>query len=189
MVAIVFPIGCSSARYGHLKNLPSPLSSTVVGPGDVFTINVVGEKDLPLEYRVQPDGTIDFPYIGRLLVSGLQPQEIVDLIKEKLKENKILTSPQVSLFVKQYNSKRVSVIGQVVRPGNIPWIEGMKIVDALSQAGWFTPLADSSRVIITRLTEKGTVTVVISVDAITDGAQTDIPLQAGDTIKVIARPF
>jgi polysaccharide export outer membrane protein len=164
------------------------VQSTVVGPGDVFDLSVVGEKDIPKEYRVQPDGTIRFPYLGPIKVAGLEPQQIEELVRTRLMEEKILVSPQVTLFVKQYNSKRVSVIGAVNKPGSLPWTEGMKIVDALSQAGWFTALADSDHVILTRLVSRGkTVTALISVDAITDGQQQDVPLQAGDTIKVEQR--
>jgi polysaccharide export outer membrane protein len=161
-----------------------------VGPGDVFEVFVVGESGLPKEYRVQPDGSIDFPYVSRLQVEGLEPQDIVSLLKTKLVENKILVDPQVSLIVKQYNSKKVSIIGQVAKPGSINWTEGMKLVDAISQSGWFTNIADSNHVILTRhVSREKTVTAVVSVDAITDGAQADIPLQAGDTIKVDSRAF
>jgi polysaccharide export outer membrane protein len=183
-------VGCGGPRPGPPKNLPPPSESTTVGPGDVFSIIVVGEKELPSDYRVQPDGTIDFPYIGRLTVAGLEPQQIVDLVKKRLQEEKILMDPQLTMIVKQYNSKKVSIIGQVAKPGSVPWTEGMKLVDAISQAGWFTAIADSNHVILTRqVGPDKTVTAVISVDAITDGQQADIPLQAGDTIKVEARVF
>jgi len=189
IVAIVlFSIGCRGARPGPPKNLPSPVLSTVVGPGDLFDVTVLGEKDIPKEYRVQPDGTIRFPYLGPIKVAGLEPQQIEELLRTRLMEEKILVSPQVTLIVKQYNSKKVSVIGAVNKPGNLPWTEGMKLVDALSQAGWFTALADSDHVILTRLVGRGkSVTALISVDAITDGQQQDVPLQAGDTIKVEQR--
>jgi polysaccharide export outer membrane protein len=187
---LVSLVACRGSRPGPPKNLPAPTPSTTVGPGDVFEVFVVGETNLPKEYRVQPDGSIDFPYLERLHVSGLEPQEIVQTIKAKLVEKKILSDPQVSLIVKQYNSKKVSIIGQVAKPGSIPWTEGMKLVDAISLSGWFTNIADSNHVILTRNVASGkTVTVVVSVDAITDGAQGDIPLQAGDTIKVEARVF
>jgi polysaccharide export outer membrane protein len=179
--------GCGRTRPGPPK-LPTPVQSTVVGPGDVFDLSVVGEKDIPKEYRVQPDGTIRFPYLGPVKVAGLEPQQIEELVRTKLIEEKILVSPQITVFVKQYNSKRVSVIGAVNKPGSLPWTEGMKLVDALSQAGWFTPLGDSDHVILTRLVGRGkSVTALISVDAITDGQQQDVPLQAGDTIKVEQR--
>jgi protein involved in polysaccharide export with SLBB domain len=191
LAVVVFgTVGCRGSRPPAPTNLPAATPSTTVGPGDVFEVYVLGETNLPKEYRVQPDGTIDFPYLDRLSVSGLEPQDIVNILKTKLVEKKILTTPQVSLVVKQYNSKKISVIGQVARPGIIAWTEGMKLVDAISLSGWFTNIADSNHIILTRHVAKDkTVTVTVSVDAITDGAQTDIPLQAGDTIKVESRVF
>lgn len=161
-----------------------------MGPGDVFEISVVGEKDLPKEYKINADGTLDFPYIPRVDVSGLEPQQVGDLLKKKLVEAKILTDPQVNILVKTYASKKVSVIGQVNKPGSVPWTDGIKLVDVIVQSGGFTSIADSKHVILTRQTAKDkSVTVAISVDAITDGDQPDIPLQAGDTIKIEARVF
>jgi protein involved in polysaccharide export with SLBB domain len=182
-------LGCARSHPGP-PHLPVPTLSTVVGPGDLFEVSVLGEKDLPKEYRVQPDGTVDFPYVDRLKVAGLEPQQIEELIKHSLEEKKILIDPQVTLVVKQYNSKKVSVVGAVQRPGSLSWSEGMKLVDAISQSGGLTALADGDRVHITRLVEGGKqVTATVSIDDITDGKQGDIPLQAGDTIKVEQRVF
>jgi polysaccharide export outer membrane protein len=156
----------------------------------VFEVSVLGEKDLPKEYRVQPDGSIGFPYIDRIEVAGLEPQQIEELIKKQLVEKKILVDPQVTLVVKQYNSKKVSVIGSVQKPGSLPWTEGMKLVEAISLAGGFTQLADANHVFLTRtVSASKTVTAVVSVDDISEGKAADIPLQAGDTIKVETRVF
>ena len=93
------------------------------------------KRILVKEYRVQPDGSVDFPYLDRVVVRDLEPQQIEERIKSELIERKILTNPQVTLVVKQYNSKKVSVIGAVQKPGSLPWTEGMKLIDAISQAG------------------------------------------------------
>jgi len=189
-MALVATTACTGSRPPPPTNLPAPTPSTTIGQGDLFNISIVGEKELPGEFRVQPDGTVDFPYVGRTMVAGLEPQQIVDTLKKKLVEAKILMNPQISLIVKEYNSKRVSVIGQVTKPGNVPFVEGMKLVDALSSAGWFTSIADSNHVILTRpVSPQKTITAIVSVDAITDGQQADVPLQANDTIKVEARVF
>jgi protein involved in polysaccharide export with SLBB domain len=185
LVSLVVFFACSGPRPGPPKNLPAPVLSTVVGPGDVFEVSVLGEKDLQKEYRVQPDGTIDFPYLDRIKVAGLEPQQIEELLKQKFVEKKILQDPQITLMMKMYGSKKVSVLGAVQKPGSLPWTEGMKLVDAISLAGGFTALADSNHVILTRAVDQArTIKATVSVDAITDGAQSDIPLQAGDTIKV-----
>ena len=180
---------CGRARPG-VASLPAPSLSTVVGPGDVFEVYVLGEREIPKEFRIQPDGTIDFPYLDRVTVAGLEPQQIEELLKKELVERHILVSPQVTLIVKQYNSKKVSVVGAVQKPGSLPWTEGMKLIDAISLAGGLTSLADGDHVRITRNVEASrTVTATVSVDDITDGKLQDIPLQAGDTIKVDQRVF
>jgi protein involved in polysaccharide export with SLBB domain len=182
-------VGCGRAHPGP-PNLPAPSQSTVVGPGDLFEVSVVGEKDIPKVFRIQPDGTIDFPYIDRLMVAGLEPQQIEEAIKKALVDRKILSDPQVTLVVTQYNSKKVSIVGSVQKPGSLPWTEGMKLVDAISLAGGLTSLADGDHVLITRVIPGNrTVTAAVSVDDITDGRLSDVPLQAGDTIKVGQRVF
>src|SRR5258708_11893807 len=166
---VVSSLGCSRSHSGP-PNLPAPRQSTEVGPGDLFEVSVLGEKDLPKEYRIQPDGTIDFPYLDRLKVAGLEPQQIEDLIKQELVGKKILENPQVTLVVKQYNSKKVIVVGAEQKPGSLPWTEGMKLVDAISLAGGLTSLADGDHVRITRLVSNAkTVTATRSVVDITDG--------------------
>ena len=189
LAAAALVLGCSRSHPGP-PNLPPPSQSTTVGPGDVFEVSVLGEKDLPKEYRVQPDGSVDFPYLDRLTVGGLEPQQIEDLIKSEFVAKKILVDPQVTLVVKQYNSKKVSVIGSVQKPGSLPWTEGMKLVDAISLAGGFTSIADADHVRLTRVVGPNkTVTATVSVDDITDGKLPDVPLQAGDTVKVDQRVF
>jgi polysaccharide biosynthesis/export protein VpsN len=189
LVLGVLLVACSRSHPGP-PNLPTPTPSTTVGPGDVFEVSVLGEKDLPKEFRIQPDGSVDFPYVDRLKVAGLEPQQIEELIKTQLVEKKILVQPQVTLVVKQYNSKKISVIGAVQKPGSLPWSEGIKLVEAISLSGGFSSLADADHVRITRLVGGGkTVTATVSVDDITDGKMSDLPLQAGDTIKVDQRVF
>lgn len=187
--AIAQSVACSRTHSGA-PNLPPPQQSTRIGPGDLFKVSVLGEKDLPAEYRVQPDGTVDFPYLDRLAVAGLEPQQIADLIKKGLVDKKILVDPQLTLVVTQYNSKKISIVGAVNKPGNLPWTEGMKLVDAISLSGGLTSIADGDHVRITRLVGPNkTVTATVSVDDITDGKLGDVPLQAGDTIKVDQRVF
>src|ERR1700689_545992 len=76
-------LGCARQHPGP-PNLPVPTPSTTVGPGDMFEVSVLGEKDLPKEYRGQPGGTVEFPYVDRLIVGGLEPQQIEELIKKAL---------------------------------------------------------------------------------------------------------
>jgi polysaccharide export outer membrane protein len=187
---LLLAAACSSGS-GPPTNLPPAAPSTKLGIGDLFEITVVGEKDLPHEYRVQPDCSIDFPYLDRVQsVCGLEPQELVDKLKEDLKKANILTHPQLTLVVKQYASKKVTVGGQVNKPGIVAWTDGLGVFEVIQQSGGLTSIADGKNVVLVRRTSNGkSVTVTINVDGIGNGTQPDIPVQAGDTIKVDARVF
>jgi polysaccharide biosynthesis/export protein VpsN len=184
-----FHLACSTAPVKQ-PNLPPPIETSSLGPGDVFEVMVYDEPAMSKPYKVAPNGTIDFPLIGTLEVEGKEPQEIADMIRTALKEKQILKSPSVSVLVKEVNSKKVAVLGQVQKPGQFPMTEGMTVVQAISLAGGFTGIADRDRVTLNRkVSAKKVVRVVFSVAAITEGKMNDILLQAGDTIYVEERPF
>lgn len=186
LVALVL-VACSGPRPGPPKNLPPAITRTTLGPGDKIEIEVVGEKDLPKEFTVESDGSVGFPYVPRLSVENLEPQQAAEKLKELLTQQKILRDPQLTLRVKEYAGKKVIVSGQVQKPQSLPWRGKLGLIEAISDCGWFTPMADTNHVILTRQAADGrTVTVIISVEAITEGQQPDIPLQAGDRIKVQA---
>ena len=180
--------GCGR-HYPPPPKLPEPIVNQQVGPGDLLEVFVVGEEKLPKEYEVSPDGTLAFPYLEPIKVAGLEPREIAASLRDSLIEAKFLVSPQVQVKVKTYNSKKIQVIGQVAKQGPLQYQDGMTLVQAISAAGWFTPLADTNHVQIIRQTNGGAVNAIVSVDAITDNARPDIKLQQGDTIKVDQRLF
>ena len=77
--------------------------------GDVFEMHIVGEDKLAVSYTVAPDGTVDLPYVQRLRVAGLEPQQVAELIRRRLVEREIFSDPSVSVSMKEYNSKRVEI--------------------------------------------------------------------------------
>lgn len=181
--------GCGPRVDNSRVKLPEPVESTTLGPGDVFTLDMVGEKELPREFQVASDGTVDLPYVHRLRVQGLEPQEVAAAVRERLIAQKILTDPSIIVSVKEYNSKRVTVLGQVQRPGSFPLTPGMTLVQAVSNAGGLNAIANGERVNLTRKDRQGATTVVLSFDSITEGRSPDLPLQAGDQIYVNERVF
>jgi polysaccharide export outer membrane protein len=181
--------GCGPSVDNSRVKLAPPVESTTLGPGDTFTLQVVGEPDLPKEYQVASDGTVDFPYVHRIEVRGLEPQELARRVREQLIERKILVDPSVIVSVKEYNSKRVTVLGQVRKPGSFPLATGMTLVQAISQAGGLNAIANGERINLTRKHKDDSTTVVLSFDAITEGRSPDLPLQAGDRIYVNERVF
>ncbi len=186
---VVLTTSACLKSYPPPPKLPDPVVNQQVGPGDVLEVVVVGEEKLPKDYEVGADGMLIFPYAEPVKVSGLEPRQIASSVREELIKSKYLVDPQVQVKVKAYNSKKIQVIGQVAKQGPQPYQDGMTLVQAISTAGWFTPLADTNHVHIIRQVQNGAVNASVSVDAITDNAQADVKLQQGDTIKVDQRLF
>lgn len=191
--AVVLFIAALSAACGGAGGARRPLTiepeDTSVGAGDVFDVRVYGEADLSGSYRVAQDGSIDFPFIGRVLVAGLETTTIADLLSARLREGRYMVAPQVSVFVRENNSKRISVMGAVARPGTFPVYSGLTVVQAISLAGGFTSIASRDDTVVTRRTPQGLQRFAISVDAVTQGEQDDFPLRPGDIIYVPERVF
>jgi len=185
LVTVLAIAACAtpSAQRPPRQEAPGPPDVTL-GPSDVFEVRVYGEEDLSGSYRVDVDGTIDFPLVGRLRVAGQVPSQVATLISDRLAKG-YLKNPQVSVLVKEYNSKKITVLGQVREPGTFPYLVRMSIVEALSLAGGFTPLASSNDVIVRR----GAKTFRVRVAAITEGKEPHFFLEPGDTVLVPERMF
>jgi protein involved in polysaccharide export with SLBB domain len=162
---------------------------TTLGAGDVFAVRVYGEEDLTNQYRVSQDGTIDFPLVGRIEVAGREPTEVADLIAARLRSGEVLVSPQVSVSVEEYNSKRFSVMGAVAQPGTFPMSTGLTVVQAISLAGGFTPLASRNSVVVTRRVDDELRRYQVKVEDVTRGEADDVVLRAGDIVYVPERMF
>jgi polysaccharide export outer membrane protein len=159
-----------------------------LGIDDVFEVRVFGEKDLSDFYRVAADGTIDFPFVGRIMVLGMRSGDVQELIAKKLKEG-YLKNPQVSLMVKEWNSRKVSVIGQVQKPGAVAFFPNMTVVDAIAAAGGFTGIASKNAVTLRR-EGKGTVeSKMCPVADISEGRAPNVALRPGDILVVEERLF
>jgi len=183
----------SSSACGHNvgSTIPqeAPAEDTTLGPGDVFEIRVFGEKDLTGKYQVGPDGSIDFPFLGSINAAGKEANALAEEIADQLEGGGYLKAPQVSIFVEQSNSKRVSVLGAVAKPGTLPIIPGMTVVQAVSQAGGFTPLAGKDDTVVTRRIAGKLERYRVPVSEITKGIREDFPLRSGDIVFVPERMF
>jgi polysaccharide export outer membrane protein len=110
-------------------------------------------------------------------------------IQDALKAKQILRDPSVSIFVVEYASKRINVVGAVTRPGSLPWNAGMGVVQAISVAGGLTPLAAGNDTIVTRQVSGQPKRYRVSVRRITEGQEADFTLEAGDIVYVPERIF
>lgn len=188
LVLLLALTACSSAPPRPI-DLPPPIQATTMDAGDVFELRIVGEDKLPTEFTVAPDGSVDVPYVKRIKVAGLEPQEIAELVRARLMEEQYFTDPSVSVSVKAYNSKRIEVLGEVQKPGSFPLEPGMTLLRAISLAGGFSSLANRDKIVVRRKAKGGTVADTVSADDISNNRIPDVPLQAGDSIDVKQRVF
>jgi protein involved in polysaccharide export with SLBB domain len=160
----------------------------LVGIDDVFEVRVYGEPELSGPYRVATDGTIDYPLAGRVHVSGLRSGEIQRLLVAKL-EGGYLKTPQVTVTIKERNSQKVTVFGQVTRPGQVPYYPNMTIVDAIANAGGFTGIAAKNSVNLRREVSGKIETHIFPVADITEGRSQNVMVLPGDVLVVDERVF
>lgn len=190
LVLLVVVLAACGSSPQHRGTLPPPQDSSTLGPGDKFEVVVVGEDKFPANYVVAPDGTVDFPWIHRQKVAGYEPQALAAFLGDQLKQGKFLTDPTVIVNVKELGSKRITVSGQVTKPGEVPYTPGLTLYRTIVLAGGFTPLASRNNVLVTRsVAGGGRRTVSFSVEAISDGSAPDVPMQAGDSVYVYERAF
>jgi polysaccharide export outer membrane protein len=195
LIAIALPLptlssaACSSRGVKVTEVPPPATNDTTLGPGDVFSVRVYGEESISGSHRVAPDGTINFPLLGPVQVSGLEPPEVANKLQTELRERDLLRHPHVSVYVDAYASKRISVVGAVANPGTFPLEPGMTVVQAISMAGGFSSLANRDGTIVTRRVGEATVRYRVPVDRVAKGQAEDIEVAAGDIIFVPERLF
>lgn len=161
---------------------------TTLGVGDVFDVRVFQHKEMSSTYSTSAEGSISFPLIGQVIIAGKTPAAVEKDIQTRLADG-YLVSPQVSVFVKEYKSKKLSVFGQVRKPGTLAYTEGMTIIEAISQAGGFTGMARKNAVTVTRELNGEKSKYTIPVDKIGRGSAGNFNLRPGDVVFVPERFF
>jgi protein involved in polysaccharide export with SLBB domain len=190
LLSVTAVLACGQTQ----KPGPDVASETLVmlderlGVDDVFTVRIVGEPELSGQYRVAADGTIDFPYVGRLEVHGMRPGEVQRQLTDRLKAG-YLRDPQVTVLVQEWNSRKVNVLGQVSKPGPVPYFPRMTIVDAISAAGGFTEIAAKNTVYLRRERDGKVQTKSYRVADISEGRAPNVAIMPGDVLVVEERLF
>lgn len=183
-------IGCAPSQ----KSMTSPAivkslsADDRLRVDDVLEIRVVGEAELSGEYRIDPDGKIQFPYAGSIKIVGLRVADVHDIVTARLKEE-YLRNPQVAVHVKEWNSRKVSVLGEVGKPGPIQFFTGMTIVDAIAAAGGFTKAAVKNSVKLRREIGGQVQSEECRVADIGEGIAPNVSILPGDLIVVEERLF
>lgn len=118
-----------------------------IGAGDLLEMSVFDTPELSGKLRVSNTGDISLPLVGSMHVDGMKAVEAQDLIRQKYIDGSFLKDPQVTLFVAEYATQGVSVVGEVKNPGIYPAFGSHHLLDYLSVAQGLTPLAGTTIVI------------------------------------------
>jgi len=155
-----------------------------IGPQDVLTINVWKEPDVSREVPVRPDGKISLPLLNDVEAAGLTPMQLANSLTESMK--KFISSPQVTVIVKEINSRRVYVIGEVVRAGTFPLLPKMTVLQIVSSCGGFTQFANPKKIYVLRTKDGKQTKIPFNYKEVVNGKnpEQNIELQPGDTVVV-----
>jgi len=156
-----------------------------VGPKDLLEISVFGLDELNKTVRVTEDGKITLPLLGEVEVEGLTKAELEIKLKQLLEE-KWLHDPQVTIFIQEHQSKRVSVLGAVGSPGPYELLGRQTLLQIISQAGGLTQEAGNEIIVMRQLPDGTSTSLKISIDdlILKGDATLNIPLQPDDTVII-----
>jgi len=182
------PAAAAAAEPLDLRNMATPVvglgKEYRVGPNDLIDVEVFDLDNLKRTVRVNAAGAISLPLIGAVTVAGLTSQEVEARIADRYRE-KYLQNPQVSVFIKEFTTERITVEGAVVKPGIFPLSGQITLLRALAMAGGFGPIADSSQVMLFRVNEQRQREVAVYDVAKIRSGKSDDPVIRGDDLIVV----
>ena len=156
----------------------------LIGPNDILNIYVWKEPELTQDVTVMSDGRIAFPLIGEVMAQDQTVTQLREAIRKRLRN--FVTSPEVTVIVRESRSRRIYTIGKLINPGSYPLEPDMTILQALATAGGFTEWADTKNILVVRRKGGKEIQLHFNYDAFIYGDKTakDIVLKPSDTIVV-----
>lgn len=153
-----------------------------IGPEDILQISVWKNDALTRSVPVRPDGKISLPLLNDVQAAGLTALELREVLTRKLAE--YMPSPEVSVIVSDIRSFKVSVLGEIGRPGRYELKSWMTVLDLLALAGGFTQFAARSRIVILQPDGKTMKRIPFNYNKALAGEQENFYLRNGDIILV-----
>lgn len=181
---LVVLLGCSVLCNSGiaLSQVDGGESAYHIGPQNLIQIRILGQSALQQTFRVDDLGFITHPLAGRIKLSGKTVAEAESML-ESILEDGYIRNPHITVFVLEHS--RFSILGEVRQPGTYEILGQISLVEAISMAGGFTPVANEKKVRVLRKDETGERTIEVDVQDIIDGKQPDTVLvEAGDVISV-----
>jgi polysaccharide export outer membrane protein len=162
----------------------SNLEAYKIGPEDSLSITVWKNEAMSRTVQVRPDGMISMPLLDDVLAAGQTPMQLRDVLAKRLAE--FIPNPDVSVIVTDVRSFKVSVLGEVSKPGRFELKSWTTILDVIAQAGGFNQFAARSRVVVLRPTGKTMTRIPFNYNKVVSaGGEVDnFYLQPGDVVLV-----
>jgi polysaccharide export outer membrane protein len=156
----------------------------VIGTDDVLAIVYWKDKEMTSEAQVRPDGRIALPLINEVVAAGLTPEQLREKLTEESK--KYMEDANITVVVRQINSRKAFITGEVNKPGTYPLTSPITVMQLIAMAGGLREYADAKRIVIMR-TENGKPTSLrFNYKDVIDGKnlEQNIQLKPGDTVVV-----
>ena len=156
----------------------------VIGPEDVLTILFWRDKDMSGDVVVRPDGKISTPLLNDVQAAGLSPDELRVRINEEA--SRYIEDPNATVVVKQINSRKVFITGEVEKPGAYVLTGPMTVLQLIANAGGFKEYAKRGDVVIMRTESGRQIQLKFDYRAVVAGRklQQNVELKPGDTVVV-----
>jgi polysaccharide biosynthesis/export protein len=177
----------ASAQRVFASNTPGEDSTNdpdyKIAPLDVIDITVFGVQDLNRSVQVSSSGMISLPLINTVRAGGRTVPQLEKDIAKKLSAN-YLQNPQVTVFVKEFNSQRITVDGAVKKPGIFPTTGNVSLLQAIALAEGLNEVADPSGILLFRTVNNKRLAARFDLKQVRSGKVQDPMLQAGDIVMV-----
>jgi polysaccharide biosynthesis/export protein len=181
-------VGCFGQELEY-RGMSVPPTEFLIGPEDILVVTVWRNQELSKEVIVRPDGKISLPLLGDVVAAGLTAQALSKQIADGLAE--FMSTPTVSVQVREINSYHIFAVGEVARPGKIVLKSFTNVLTGISLAGGFTTFASRNNVHVLRMVKNGQgeprqVMIPVPYTDIVNGKnlEANIILKAGDVIVV-----
>lgn len=177
------PAAASAAPVPASNGVPLP-AGYVIGPEDVLDVMFWRDKDMSAEVVVRPDGRITLPLINDVQAAGLTPEQLRDALMTA--SAKYVVDPNVSVFVKAINSRKVFITGSVGKPGAYQLIGPTTVMQLIALAGGLHEFADAKHIIVMRTENGHPVALPFNYKEVLSrkNLKQNIELRPGDTVVV-----
>ena len=153
-----------------------------IGPEDVLQVAVWKNEAMSRTLPVRPDGKISLPLLSDVQAAGLTAIELREILTKKLAE--YMPNPEVSVIVSEIRSFKVSVIGEVSRPGRYELRSWTTVLDVLALAGGFTQFAARTKIVILHPEGRTMKRILFNYNKVAAGEQENFYLRNGDIMLV-----